>query len=239
MQYPPTIPWQCQLGHEKPAFRQNTSSSMIDSTILFIVVLVMYGQKPSIRKHFSFMMLQLFIVSLINGFSSGILVTTFELFGFSGSYPFEICTLHALVLHFSQEYIFVLLSALCIERLLMVLYPHYPHDKMKRRLIQATILMIFGTWVLVIVPLLIHPVYHGDTVKPNCTSSDATWCDSAAERALDYRDPIHTGHSCSDEWIFYHNSVTPIIVFILGTLCFCTVAIVYGWLLRIANQRIR
>lgn len=114
------------------------------------LMVMLYRTHPRLRKHISFLMLQLFIFCMFQGFVTAVInVIHREL-----RYDMESwwCAIGYMIIEFFDDFVLVLLALLVIERYIMIKLPLLPSKRVKRWSRIALVVAVFSTAAICLLP---------------------------------------------------------------------------------------
>lgn len=187
-------------------------------------MLILYAKDANLRRHISYMMLQLFIFCMIHGLVIGVVFVLNRVLRYT--MPPWWCVVGNLLIAFFDDYILVLLPLLTIERYLSIKYPFLSKRKAKRWTIGAT---IFSSCFIGIVALLPQAPFLGVPQRVETLPHHP--------EILKERQRYFEAIACWGN-LNKLNVASPVILLILQIFCLTTVVGIYLRMFYIAKERL-
>ena len=187
-------------------------------------MLILYAKDCNLRRHISYMMLQLFIFCMIHGLVIGVVFVLNRVLRYT--MPPWWCVAGNLLIAFFDDYILVLLPLLAIERYLSIKYPFLSKRKAKRWTIGST---IFSILFIAIVALLPQAPFLG---VPKRVETLPHHPEILRERQRYFEAIACWGN------LNKLNVASPVILLILQIFCMTTVVGIYLRMYYIAKERL-
>lgn len=187
-------------------------------------MLVLYYRDIRLRRHISYMMLQLFIFCMIHGLVIGLVFVLNRVLRYT--MPSWWCVAGNLIIAFFDDYILVLLPLLAVERYLSIQYPFLSKKKAKRWTLIATVTSIC---FIAIIALLPQAPFLGVPQRVETLPHHPV--------ILEHRQRYFEAIACWGN-LNRLNVASPIILLVLQIFCLTTVVGIYLRMYHIAKERL-
>lgn len=186
-------------------------------------VLYVYSKRAKVRKHISFIMLNVFITCFIHGWIVGLIYPLQRVYRFS--MPDWACIVTTMIMDYADRYTLLILPVLAAERLWYVKFPFLRREKTKRIAVISTIVL-----------LLFAALYSWLPLIPNLTST-TKFIESPNEMRQQEISEFYQAYTCNYK-INKKNSLEPYFMLAISALCVSVVMIVYVWMFFIVRDRL-